>query len=67
MKWSEEQRQEFITNFLNENGYINRSDICRKFKISVPQASLDMGRWKKDNPDKIFYNVRTRRYEIVQS
>ncbi len=66
MKFFEKMRHEFITDFVNENKYINRIDICNEFGISIPQASNDLAKWMAQNPDKIEYNVRSKRYEAVE-
>lgn len=66
MKFFEKMRHKFITDFVNENKYINRIDICNEFGISIPQASNDLAKWMAQNPDKIEYNVRSKRYEAVE-
>jgi len=64
MKWAEKQRHEFIDKFIKEKGYINRSDICDMFDLSTPQASIDLRKWLENNPNKLKYNLQTRRYEL---
>lgn len=65
MRYFEKLRHKFITEFINEHGHINRSDLCDKFGISIPQASTDINKWMESNPDAIVYNLKTRRYEAA--
>lgn len=65
MKWAEQQRHLFITEHLKENGFINRSDLMEKFKISIAQASIDFRKWKQNNPGKIEFNPKVKRYEVI--
>ena len=58
-----DRRQHFITDTLTAQGYINRIDLCTEYNVSVPQASIDLQRWIKNNPDQISYNKTTKRYE----
>lgn len=67
MRYFEKLRIDFIDSFVKENGYINRSDIMDAFGTSQPQASNDLRTYMKINPNKIFYNVKSKRYEKKRS
>lgn len=67
MRYFEKLRIDFIDNFIFYFGYINRADIMNEFGISQPQASKDLRTYMEMNPDKIFYNVKAKRYEIKRS
>lgn len=62
MRWGVEQRLEFIEFRLFWDGEINRSDITRRFGISVPQASADVGQYKEQAPENIRYDGSKKRY-----
>jgi hypothetical protein len=65
MNWARKQRLEFIRKFLQEHGKINRSDIQKEFGISVPQASLDIGEYKKSNKGTIKYCPKLKHYKLT--
>lgn len=56
------QRLEFIDFRLFWEGRINRSDIMERFKISVPQASKDLGLYESMAPGNLVYDVSEKRY-----
>jgi len=64
MNYFQKLRHDFITKFIEKNGYINRSDIVDEFSVSIPLASKDISVWMKKNPNKISYNKRLKRYEV---
>lgn len=64
MNYFQQLRHDYITEFIEKNGYINRSDITDKFGVSIPQASTDLARWVEKNPDKIIYIPKNKRYEV---
>ncbi len=64
MRWFEEQRIEWIDRTVHEVGYINRSDIMKRFRISEPQASKDLATYKRLHPGVLNYNLSLRRYEL---
>jgi hypothetical protein len=45
LRWSVEQRLEFIEFRLFWEGHVNRSDVMEKFGLSVNQASSDLNRY----------------------
>lgn len=61
-RWSQEQRLEFIDFRLAWEGKINRSDLTGFFGISVPQASLDLARYKAMAPDNCKYDLGQKVY-----
>lgn len=63
MNWAVQQRQTFIKQCLAGCGFVNRADLCVHFGISVPQASLDLQRFLRANPNVAVYNSRSKRYE----
>jgi len=52
----------FISDTLSSKGYLNRSDICVAFGVSVPQASADISRWLRGNPGVAEYDKSAKRY-----
>lgn len=62
MRWSVEQRVEFIEFRLFWDGRINRSDLTAKFDISVPQASMDLARYQSLAPGNLLYDNRLKVY-----
>lgn len=65
MNWAAKIRQNFIADTLQRTGKINRADICSAFGISTPQASLDLKKFQKENPDFAEYNTKTKQYEYL--
>lgn len=61
-RWSQERRLEFIDYRLRWDGRLNRSDLIEFFGISVPQASLDIGRYTELAPNNIRYDASARTY-----
>jgi hypothetical protein len=45
--WGQERRLEFIDFRLLWEGRLNRADITTFFRISVPQASLDLAKYQE--------------------
>jgi len=62
MSWSVEQRLEFIEFRLFWDGQLNRSDLTRRFDISVPQASMDLALYQRLAPDNIRYDKSLKAY-----
>jgi hypothetical protein len=67
MRWSVEQRLEFIEFRLLWDGQLNRSDLTEKFDISVPQASMDLARYQALAPHNIRYDGRLKTYVAASS
>lgn len=66
VKWSQEQRLQFIDFRLQWEGRINRKDVTEFFKISVPQASADLALYQQLMPDNMRYDTSTRMYVANQ-
>ena len=62
MSWAEDYRQEWIAETLRVFGFINREHIERKFGISQPQASNDLGRFARERPGTMIYDKSAKRY-----
>ncbi|MDO8433952.1 MAG: WYL domain-containing protein [Candidatus Binatus sp.] len=67
MRWSVEQRLEFIEFRLFWDGQFNRSDLTEKFDISAPQASMDLARYQTIAPDNIRYDGSLKTYVATKS
>lgn len=62
LRWSVEQRFEFIEFRLYWEGGLNRSDLVNYFGISVPQASNDLRRYQQIAPKNLRYDTSLKRY-----
>jgi hypothetical protein len=62
IRWGVEQRLEFIEFRLFWDGELNRSDITRRFGVSVPQASADLALYREQAPHNIRYDGSLKRY-----
>jgi hypothetical protein len=60
-EWFGQHRQDWIREMLYVYGFINREHLVRKFHISVPQASLDLTRYRKTHPE-VGYDVSKKCY-----
>jgi DeoR/GlpR family transcriptional regulator of sugar metabolism len=67
MRWAEKQRRMWICDFIAKNGQINRADIMREFEISLPQASNDLTKLRKEFPALLIYNTSKKRYETSEA
>ncbi len=63
MRWFERQRMEWLA---NRKAPFNRADLMKAFDISVPQASNDINKFIDNNPNRLTYNTRKKRYEVNQ-
>lgn len=50
----------WIDGVLHEDGEINRADIVRAFRVSMPQASADLAAYRQLHPRHIYYDTSTR-------
>jgi len=64
MRWSVEQRLEFIDFRLFWDGQVNRSDLVDTFGISVPQASLDLSRYQQLGSENLSYDKSLKTYAV---
>ena len=60
LRWSVEQRLEFIEFRLFWQGQVNRSDLIETFQVSINQASGDLTKYSDLAPGNMVYNVRVR-------
>jgi hypothetical protein len=60
------RRRMFITDFVDRNGYINRSDIMDAFQVSQAIATSDLKNWMCVFPLGLVYNKSSKRYEKPQ-
>lgn len=67
IRWGAEQRLEFIEFRLFWEGGVNRSDITRKFGVSVPQASNDLSMYRELAPANIEYDSSEKRYLVTSA
>lgn len=61
-RWGVDQRLEFIEFRLFWEGALNRSDLCDRFGISVPQASADLSLYQKLVPEGMRYDKTRKTY-----
>lgn len=47
----------WIDGVLHEDGEINRADIVRAFRVSIPQASADLAAYRQRHPKHIYYDT----------
>jgi hypothetical protein len=62
LRWSIEQRLAFIEERLFWIGAVNRTDLVRRFGVSMSQASADLGRYLARKPAGVAYDVSAKRY-----
>ncbi|EMD3364689.1 WYL domain-containing protein [Salmonella enterica] len=60
--WGQERRLEFIDFRLLWEGRLNRADITTFFRISVPQASLDLAKYQEVAPSNMVYDRTQKAY-----
>ncbi len=65
-RWGQERRLEFIDFRLFWEGRLNRSDLTNFFRISVPQASLDLATYQELAPGNMVYD-RTQKTYVAAS
>lgn len=64
-RWFLEYRVAWIKESVEIFGHINRKHVMRKFKVSQPQASLDLRETVKRYPALMTYNALAKRYELT--
>ncbi|PAW33624.1 hypothetical protein CIL06_21650 [Pantoea vagans] len=60
--WGQDRRLEFIDFRLLWEGRLNRADITDFFRISVPQASLDLAKYHEMAPGNAYYDRNQKAY-----
>ena len=66
MNWAQEQRIKWIGDMLRVYGFVNRAHIERMFRVSTPQASLDLSLFKKMHPNAAEYDLSSKAYKASQ-
>jgi hypothetical protein len=61
-RWGQDRRLEFIDTRLTWLGRINRKELTEFFKISVPQASLDLAEYQARAPSNVIYDRNEKAY-----
>ncbi len=61
-RWGQARRLEFIDTRLSWSGRINRKELTEFFKISVPQASLDLTEYQALTPGNVVYDRTEKAY-----
>lgn len=67
IRWAIQKRLTFLETRLYWEGQINRSDLVRRFKISVPQASADIAQYIKLSSDNIEYVPTKKTYVATEN
>src|ERR1700730_7590916 len=67
LRWSVEQRLAFIEERLFWLGEVNRTDLVRRFGVSMSQASGDIGRYLALEPPGVSYDKSAKRYVAAES
>jgi hypothetical protein len=62
LRWSVEQRLAFIEERLFWLGVVNRTDLVRRFGVSMSQASGDINRYLAFDPADVTYDKSAKRY-----
>jgi hypothetical protein len=66
LRWSEETRLRAIDATAFWEGRVNRSDLMRRFGISVPQATNDLREYQARAPANLRYDTRAKAYLTVE-
>lgn len=66
-KWDIAQRLEFIDFRLFWHGKINRGDLVKNFRISLPQATADIKKYQSLAPDNMEYNRHAKIFHATSS
>jgi hypothetical protein len=67
LRWFSEYRLAWIKESVEIFGRINREHICRKFGVSVPQASIDLNKALVKWPGLMIYNKQSKQYELKET
>src|SRR5262252_2061461 len=62
LRWSVERRLAFIEERLFWLGAVNRTDLVRRFGVSMSQASTDIARYLAQAPQGVTYDKSAKRY-----
>jgi hypothetical protein len=67
LRWSVERRLAFVEERLFWLGEVNRTDLVRRFGVSMSQASGDIGRYLARMPKGVAYDKSAKRYVADES
>ena len=67
LRWSVERRLAFVEERLFWLGEVNRTDLVRRFGVSMSQASGDIGRYLALMPKGVAYDKSAKRYVADES
>ncbi len=67
LRWSVERRVAFVEERLFWLGEVNRTDLVRRFGVSMSQASGDIGRYLALDPPGVSYDKSAKRYVAGES
>ncbi len=56
----------WIDGVLEEDGEINRADITRAFRVSIPQASADLSAYRRRHPGHIYYDTSAKCWRRIE-
>ena len=62
LRWGVTRRMEFLEQRLFWEGRVNRADLVREFRVSVPQASADLSQYQLLAPGNVEYDRREKTY-----
>lgn len=62
LRWSIAQRMEFIEFRLVWEGRIKRADLAERFRVTVQQASADLGLYEARAPENLSYDRNAKRF-----
>ena len=63
--WSARERLMHVERLAYWRGWVRRADLCEKFGISTPQASVDISEYLRRNPRALRYDLSRKRYEAM--
>jgi hypothetical protein len=66
LRWSVERRLAFVEERLFWRGEVNRTDLVRRFGVSMSQASADIGRYLALDPPGVGYDKSAKRYVATE-
>lgn len=67
LRWSVERRLGFIEERLFWLGAVNRTDLVRRFGVSMSQASADIARYLARAPPHVVYDKKAKRYAASEA
>ncbi len=62
--WAQQYRHDWIVETVGIFGFINRDHIVKKFRVSIPQASIDLKQVMHKHPELISYDASAKTYKL---